>query len=158
MKLQLSNSKTRTSISRAQIGRRRRIIAAIVIFMVLVAIAIPVTHAIGAACQKWEDAKQVLVVEDSYGKLHRLHSLSDLHDFAVTGPARVWSEKYAIGIDLFVGDKPQWGHHTQFSGRDTAMKLTTQGGDYTVYLQPPAGRGVDYDLTHNVRSVVIHLN
>ena len=114
--------------TRGQIGRRRRIVA-IVIMIVLVTIVMGFgLKKVYASYKRWQKSRPVLCIEDSYGKRTDIHNRNQF--VTVNGPARVWSPRFNLAIW-----EKKW-EYPRFQDADRAVELKTQGGEYLIFLQP----------------------
>jgi hypothetical protein len=128
--------------------RRRRFFA--VITVLIIASLVPVvTKKSYEAYRRWQNERPILYVEDAYKKVIKVHRTNTV--LCVSGPARVWSPKYGLGIWEEKWDYPKF----QLDG--VAVEFRTKGGFYTVYLQPHGWGEVDRDLRHNVGEITIAL-
>ena len=101
-----------------------------------------------AAYHNWHDHLPLLCIKDSYGKVTNFDHEDGI---MVTGPAEVWSPRYGIAV------RGSHWQYAQFQLCDTKMELRTQGGEYTVFLQPAGWGEVDHDLGHSIGEFTICL-
>jgi len=129
-------------------ARKRRVLAVVIALVAIVAIVL------GARCAcatyaKWQKSLPLLCIEDSYGHVTKIHKSYD--QIVVTGPARVWSDRYGLGIV-----KEDW-EYPQFQLTDTSVELRTQNGRYTIFLQPAGFGEVSHDLKKSKGEITISL-
>ena len=143
--MQSSNS---SSPKRVLNKRGRLLVGIIVAIVAVIAIIFGIQKAI-AAHETWKAKQPLLVIQDSYGKLHKVYK--DAVTLTITGPARVWSPLHGIAVR-----EEKWSF-AHFQTPDTAIQLATQGGSYIVFIQPADWSGVDNDLKHCLYTMQINL-
>ena len=138
-----------SSSTKRRLNARGRWLIAIIVAIVAVPVGIYGTNRAITLHKNWEAKQPILVVLDSYGKIHNVYK--DGKTLTITGPAKVWSPLNGIGVQ-----EEKW-NFAHFQIADEAMQLATQGGSYIVFIQPAGWNSVDHDLKKCLATVQINL-
>jgi hypothetical protein len=122
----------------------------LLVIAITVIIIVAASYGIVRCFANWQQHQPLLVIVDGYGDQTKIWK--PYQAISVSGPAKVWSPRYDIGIW-----EDGW-KHPKFQMSDVSVALKKRGGKYTFYLQPTGWGGIDRDLRHEVGEITIDLN